>query len=72
MKSVVNKKTGIKSRLTEKEYEALQKNPDLKSKFLEVVEPKEIFNLPKEEPAKEPRQKALKKADKKNPAEIKE
>ena len=72
MKSVINKKTGIKSRLTDKEYEALQENTDLKNKFMEVLEPKEVVNLPKEEPAKEPRQKALKKADKKNTAEIKE
>ena len=38
MKSVVNKKTGIKSRLTDKEYEALQKNTDLKNKFMEVFD----------------------------------
>ena len=71
MKSVINKKTGIKSRLTDKEYEALQKNPDLKGKFREVLEPKEVVNVLKEVPAEEPEQKAPRKAVEKNPAEIK-
>ena len=71
MKSVINKKTGIKSRLTDKEYEALQKNPDLKGKFREVLEPKEVYNVPKKTPAQEPKQKAPRKAVKKNTAEIK-
>lgn len=71
MKSVINKKTGIKSRLTDKEYEALQKNTDLKNKFMEVLEPKEVVNVLKEVPAEEPEQKASKKAVKKNTAENK-
>ena len=71
MKSVVNKKTGIKSRLTDKEYEALQKNTDLKNKFMEVFEPKEVVNVLKKVPAEEPEQKASKKAVKKNTAENK-
>lgn len=71
MKSVINKKTGIKSRLTDKEYEALQKNPDLKGKFREVLEPKEVYNVPEKAPEQEPEQKAPRKAVEKNPAEIK-